>query len=610
MATSMSQGGVSRSVGANPGTPQARDIQELINRKIHGGKTPGGGSPSFLVACPLAKKAEFLSFSQKRNSVAVPLEIPTSQNYGGSSNTPTPPPVTPSSSASSTASISKSKAGGERKKSTSLISRDNSPVTNVPGDVSPRVAKDAMRSDGGGDNLVSSSQPISRSSLGTPSLLSNNASLRANVTATSSLKKSNSRAASPASSIPNSRASSPTLSNVVRPDSPIFYKNEKHVPPLTDFSGYVVEKDPMVKVKINGIEYGRRPSVADARKNGAMGAHFNNGSSLTFNTSPSLQPSLSDKTEAKSGKTTSHKNVRKRSSKGGTKTEENPTQDVRQNCASSQLNNDLSLKVASNQAKGKPLDLSTKPKRQNRNSRTKTKKEETVDDVSKQPKQQPQQLPPQSKLQSQSKPRAQKSRQPQTKPKHPQSPDPPFHEPYIMSADGFSNVTDESRKVNEPDILEGTNSSTASNPHRSTTALSQSSAPVTSPSSHCSPVMADSVPVPIPSSQTVDPSKLLAGDVSSQYESSPDLDVESCPPPLISDSTKASLSSYRFGKDSSCPTCHEMGAQGKLKFCFVSFEEGVWLCSTEGCPFPISLEVESYAVRKDLDEFVGGKRKN
>ena len=146
--------------------------------------------------------------------------------------------------------------------------RDNSPVTNVPGDVSPRVAKDAMRSGGGGDNLVSSSQPISRSSLGTPSLLSNNASLRANVTATSSLKKSNSRAASPASSIPNSRASSPTLSNVVRPDSPIFYKNEKHVPPLTDFSGYVVEKDPMVKVKINGIEYGRRPSVADARKNG------------------------------------------------------------------------------------------------------------------------------------------------------------------------------------------------------------------------------------------------------------------------------------------------------------------------------------------------------
>lgn len=139
--------------------------------------------------------------------------------------------------------------------------RESSPLTKWSGDVSPLVTKETIRD--GGNDLVNTPDPqlSLRHSLGTPSLLTS-------AIAKSSLKKTNSRPTSPAFSTPSSRASSPTLSHVGRPDSPIFYKNDQQEPPLADFSGYVVEKDPMVKVKINGIEYGRRPSLVEARSNG------------------------------------------------------------------------------------------------------------------------------------------------------------------------------------------------------------------------------------------------------------------------------------------------------------------------------------------------------
>ena len=147
MAASMSPGGASRPVGANPGTPLALDIQELINRKIQGRKTPAtGGSPSILVARPLAKKSEFLTF--KRNSLPAPSEIPAALNDAGLSHaaslpqvsTPTPPlNTTPGPTLASTAasrSTPKSKTGGSggggRKKSSSLISEFHFKEAPVP----------------------------------------------------------------------------------------------------------------------------------------------------------------------------------------------------------------------------------------------------------------------------------------------------------------------------------------------------------------------------------------------------------------------------------------------------------------------------------------------
>jgi len=72
--------------------------------------------------------------------------------------------------------------------------------------------------------------------------------------------------------------------------------------------------------------------------------------------------------------------------------------------------------------------------------------------------------------------------------------------------------------------------------------------------------------------------------------------------PIIPDSIKASLSTFRFTEESLCPMCWRNGHKGKLIFCFTSLEEGVWMCSSDGCPFPIGLETELFSCAHDLQK--------
>ena len=273
-----------------------------------------------------------------------------------------------------------------------------------------------------------------------------------------------------------------------------------------------------------------------------MGAQFNNGSSLTFNTkvakSPSLpsQQSLKAKSPSqtwiKTEKATPGNSERKRSSKGQTKTSRERTQNATQPTrAGSQASQDHSSPVAANEEQSKPLDLSTKPKRQNRKSRAKTKKNEkgVIQAAMKQPQPPPEQ------------------------PQHHNAPYSSLNDAHWTTTDGVTNSNEElaekdpSRTVIKVNV-EGLDSFPTSSPP---------SVPVT----------------PQPSSNIVDSTKSPPVDVvTTQLVSSPGRDFEPQSPPLISDSIRASLSHFRFGKESSCPTCEEIGVQGKLKFCFVSFE--------------------------------------